>query len=174
MSEEVRIHLNQAILVGYGDEAKYAKVLVGKRDRMDDIVLHRTEFRAFTIFGFVRGYRGFTLDQPTRMRLAESNILAIEDAKIERVDWHSVRYLTKPCTRHNVHDPHTYQNKGPVINCPGKEKVEQKQEPNSQHPQRLMVLPCTLRRPRYPGHAPHHYRHEGKLIQCPGWGEGDK
>ncbi len=82
MSDKVRVHLNQAILVGYGEEARYAKVLIGQRP---DSARISDEFQPFVIFGYVRGYRGYNLEQPTRLRLATDNILAIEDCKVERV-----------------------------------------------------------------------------------------
>lgn len=81
----VRIHLKQAILVGSGEEARYAKVLVGKREPMtvaDEGYLNKTIMTVMVI-GYVWGYKGHTLEEPTRMRLASSNILAIEDVKVE-------------------------------------------------------------------------------------------
>ena len=88
MKEKVRIHLKQAILVGYGDEAKYVKVLVGERDTtLYGQTQARTRSRStpFVIFGFVRGYQGFTLaGGPIRMWVEDDNILAIEEARVEQ------------------------------------------------------------------------------------------
>ncbi len=131
-TELVRVHLKQAILVGYGDEAKYAKVLVGERDR----TLHgqtqagtRSRSTPFIVIGFVRGYRGVNLaGGPIRMWVEDDNILAIEEAKVEQMT------QTRPpasgdaafrwCSKKNAHPPHTWQYDGgsPDSDCPGVEK----------------------------------------------------
>lgn len=79
----VRIHLKQAILVGHGKEARYAKVLVGEQEALLDEGYPNQTIVVATVIGYVWGYKGFNLEAPTRMRLAHSNILAIEDAKVE-------------------------------------------------------------------------------------------
>jgi hypothetical protein len=79
----LRVHLKQAILVGYGEEARYAKVLIGRRDATADYIHHATVFQSFIIIGFVHGYRDHNVAQPTQMYLADDNILCIEDCKID-------------------------------------------------------------------------------------------
>lgn len=79
----VRVHLQQAILVGYGKEARYAKVLVGEREPVGTEHYAGENLAPVIVIGYVWNYRGHNLAAPTRMRLAASNILAIEDCKME-------------------------------------------------------------------------------------------
>lgn len=118
MSDKVRIHLQQAILVGDKTEARYSKVLIGERERANDWLHHETVYQTFVISGYVRGYWEHALAEPTRVWLADSNILAIEDVKVEpRV---SRDIQTKACSQEVPHRPHTYREAGPVTNCPGR------------------------------------------------------
>lgn len=181
-TESVRIHLKQAILIGDGDEARYAKVLVGKRDPSSDLVSHRVVvFHAFMISGFVRGYRDATLSIPTLHRLADSNILSVEDVTVDTCcdvgpphapNWLHARRRIKLCSQENVHPPHTWQYTGSlVINCPGVEVA--KDENRTQRPatSRDRMEICPLRRKSSRIHAGHHYHdREGMPVQCPGWG----
>lgn len=83
MSETVRVNLKQAILVGYGEGADYAKVLIGEHRMTADVRLGAVVFHNYTITGFLRGYRGhirvFNLAHPATMKLAETNILSVDE-----------------------------------------------------------------------------------------------
>ncbi len=119
MTAKVRIHLKQAILVGYGHEAKYAKVLVGERELRPITPHHGTVYQSFVIRSFVQNYRESRLIQHPRILLANSNILAIEDMEIENEPWQARRCQTKTCAKPYAHAAHTFRNAGPVIQCPG-------------------------------------------------------
>lgn len=80
----VRIHLQQAILVGYGKEARYAKVLLGRYSPSTNARYAGEPFLSVDIIGFVREYQGHNLEAPTHMLLPIRNVLSIEDAKVER------------------------------------------------------------------------------------------
>ncbi len=119
----VRVHLKQAILIGYGKEARYSKVLLGERQQVE---VHDTvQFQSFVIIGFVHGYQGYNLAQPTRIAVADKNILAIEDAKIEpgggRMRPPAPHVAVHPwCSLEHPHPPHTwFYGRGPDIHCPG-------------------------------------------------------
>ncbi|KKK62740.1 hypothetical protein LCGC14_3001310, partial [marine sediment metagenome] len=117
-------------LVGYGDEAKYAKVLIGERIALNFLQrLSGMSYPAFIVIGFMQGYRGVNLaGGPIRMWVEDDNILAIEEAKMEQTT------RTRPpasddtacrwCSKKNVHGPHTWQYDGgsPDFDCPGVEK----------------------------------------------------
>ncbi len=87
----VRVHLREAVLVGYGREARYAKVLCGKHEPMVDARYSGVPFLSMVVIGYVRNYQGVNLAEPTRALLAVSNILSIEDAKVERPAPHYMR-----------------------------------------------------------------------------------
>lgn len=120
----VRVHLKQAILVGYGEEeARYAKVLIGEEQVTPTRAHHNDIFILVTVIGYVRGYQGHNLAEPTKMLLSTSNILSIEYAKIEPTRYFSGKidnvriYL---CGLYRAHAPHTYRGTGPMVDCPGK------------------------------------------------------
>ena len=178
-AEQVRIHLENAILVGSGKEAKYAKVLVGERDTESSHGRPMRLSTAFNILGFVRGYQETTREQPTRMWLADYNILAIAEVKVATCcdvgpphtpDWRHARRPIQLCSQNNVHPSHTWQYTGSVLlNCPGVTKVDAyRQRPaTSRDPMDI----CPLRRQSSSIHPGHHYHNrEGITIQCSGWG----
>ena len=117
MSEKIRVHLKQAILVGPDDEARYSKVLIAERESLVDYRRPDITYQAFTVSGYVWGYRRHELPRPTRIWLSDRNILAIDNLEAEpRV---SQPIKIKACASSWPHVPHTFRDVGPVTNCPG-------------------------------------------------------
>lgn len=154
-TEKVRIHLENAILVGYGDEAKYAKVLVGERDTSPDGPTRpRRLATAFIISGFVRGYRDTTLARPTKMLLSDYNILAIEEVRVEQ----ATRTEIEGCPQKQPHSLHTWQHSGSsIMDCPGTEAQRDSLIPKTvtAHAKRItnLVLFCVAYGSSRPGTA---------------------
>lgn len=116
----VRVHLKQAILVGYGEKARYTKVLIGEHEVIATDY-HGQTFMTVVVIGYVHGYQGYSLDEPTRMGLATGNILCIEDAKVEHEDCRRAHaeIETVYCSQVYPHAPHHWQKKPRTVHCPG-------------------------------------------------------
>ena len=86
-NQYVRIHLRQNIMVGHGNESRYAKVLTGIRQHgLDERLSNGEQLLAFTVNGYVTGgINNFHIQvvKPHKMLLAGNNILSIEDMAIE-------------------------------------------------------------------------------------------
>lgn len=137
MNDKVRIHLENAILVGCGDEAKYAKVLIGERSATPYAQKHARLSTEFLIFGFVRGYREITLEQPTKMLLADYNILAIAEVRVvEKMRPPAPMDAIWPwCANKHPHSAHPWTYSGSPtdsIDCPGVSKDEHRRERTGQ------------------------------------------
>ena len=114
----IRVHLRQAVLVVYGTEARYAKVLCGQHDPVMTERWGGVPFMSMIVIGYIHSYTGVNLATPTRMLLATNNILVIEDAKVEHAKPTGV---IVPCTRVDYHPAHesTMAN----MRCPGMRRI---------------------------------------------------
>lgn len=79
----VRVHLDRAVLLGFGQKIKYTHTLVGERQPPLGEQHGNVNFVAVNVCGFMRGGKYFNLDRPALHLLANHNILSIESLEVE-------------------------------------------------------------------------------------------
>ncbi len=129
----VRVHLRQVIMVGDGNQARYAKVLTGIRQPLFNQRLSNGEaLVAVDVYGCVTGgtnsFRVTPVEPHTHL-LAASNILSIEDMALAPNQhfedcppsvpqpWQARRMQTAVCGHPEPHAAHQYHRS--VAHCPG-------------------------------------------------------